>query len=369
MSEQTIETRHAVDPERAERIRTATEIAVRLGALFLLVLWCLQIVAPFIGILVWALVIAIATAAPHDRLSEWLGGRRGLAATLLVVGGMMLLIVPAALLSDTLVSGAQQFADDMQDGRLNIPPPPEGIAEWPIIGERVHDFWLLANQSLDKAIATLEPQLTAASLWAVSAAQSAGLAMLQLIASIVIAGILLVRTRQRHEAIERFAGRLAGDQGIELAALANATVQSVVQGIVLVALIQSALASLGFVAVGLPAAGLWAALVLIAAVVQLPVLLVMIPPIAIVFSSSSTVVAGIFAAWCLIVALLDSFLKPIFFGRGAKVPTVVIFVGAIGGMLAMGILGLFVGAVVLALGYEIIRAWVGDMSAATDAQD
>ena len=368
MSDQTIQGQRGVDSERAERVRTATEIAVRLGALLLLTLWCLQIVAPFIGILVWAMVIAVATSSPHERLSQWLGGRRGLAASMLVIGGLLLLIIPAVLLSETLVSGAQQFADDMADGRLDIPPPPDRIADWPLIGDRVYDFWQLAHQSIDKAVATLEPQLTAASLWAVSAAQSAGLAVLQLIASIVIAGIMLVRNQQRQQAIERFAGRLAGEQGVELAGVAHATVQSVVKGIVLVALIQSLLAGLGFIAVGLPAAGLWAVLVLIAAVVQLPVFLVLIPPVAIAFSSSSTAVAGVFAVWCLVVSLLDNVLKPILFGRGAKVPTVVIFVGAIGGMLAMGILGLFIGAVVLALGYEIFRTWVAETAGAPPAE-
>jgi predicted PurR-regulated permease PerM len=352
--------REATEPERADRVRDATEIAVRLGVLLVLVVLCLWIMAPFIGILMWAAVIAIGLGATFERIAARLAGRRGLAAGLLVAVGLLALIVPTVLLSETLVSGVQAFAGDMEDGRLNIPPPPDHVADWPFVGEQIHELWLLSSVSLEGALARLEPQLRAASLWLLAAAPSVGMAVLQLVASIVIAGILLAGGSQQQESLQRIGARLWGDRGADLVVLANTTVQSVVQGIVGVAVIQALLAALGFLVAGIPAAGLWAMIVLVSAIVQLPVLLVMIPPVLIMFSNASTVAAGIFAAWCLGVALLDNVLKPILFGRGAQVPTVVIFVGAIGGMLAMGILGLFVGAVILSLGYEIFRVWISD---------
>jgi predicted PurR-regulated permease PerM len=299
-----------------------------------------------------------------ERIAARLGGRRGLAASLLVAVGLLSLIVPAVLLSETLVSGTQAFANDMEDGRLSVPPPPDHVADWPIVGERVHELWQLSSVSLEAVLVRLEPQLRAASLWLLSGVGTIGKGLLQLVASIVIAGILLAQGSRRQEAIQRIGTRLWGDQGAKLAVLANSTVQNVVQGIVGVAVIQALLAALGFLVAGIPAAGLWAMIVLVSAIVQLPVLLVMIPPVLIMFSNASTVAAGIFAAWCLGVALLDNVLKPILFGRGAQVPTVVIFVGAIGGMLAMGILGLFVGAVILSLGYEIFRVWISDAAVA-----
>jgi predicted PurR-regulated permease PerM len=203
------------------------------------------------------------------------------------------------------------------------------------------------------------PQLKAVSTWLLHAAGSAGAGLFQLIASVIIAGVLLMRTAERSQLITRMATRLAGPkQGPDLAELAVATVKSVVQGIVGVAVIQAVLAGIGFIVTGVPAAGLWALLVLVAAVVQLPVVLVMIPPVLLVFTKASTTVMVAFTLWCLFVSLLDNFLKPILFGRGVKVPTVVIFIGAIGGMLSMGIIGLFVGAVVLGLGYELFNAWI-----------
>jgi predicted PurR-regulated permease PerM len=321
--------------------------------------WCLQIVAPFVGIVVWATIIAIAADSPFDRLCAWCGGRRGLAATLLVVVTLIAFAVPTVMLSETLVSGAQTYANDLESGNLKVPAPAASVQDWPIIGERVFDLWQLASQNLEEAFSRLRPQLEAVSKWLLSAAGSAGAGILQLVASLIIAGVMLARSEGRQKAILRFATRMAGEvRGPEFAKLANATVQSVVQGILGVALIQTAFAALGFVVAGIPAAGLWAMLVLVAAIVQLPVALVMIAPIALAFSSLGTVTAVVFTVWCVVVSLLDNVLKPMLFGRGVEVPMLVIFLGAIGGMLSMGIVGLFLGAVVLALGYELFRAWL-----------
>ncbi|MGH0036625.1 MAG: AI-2E family transporter [Myxococcota bacterium] len=343
----------------SQAIRTAVEIAIRLGVILLIVGWCLQIIAPFVGIVIWAGIIAIATDAPFDRLATLCGGRRGLAAGIAVSVVVVAIAVPIVLLSETLVSGASNFAAQISGGTLEIPPPPDGIADWPVVGKRIHDFWQLSSENLEEAVSRLGPQLEAVSRWLLGAAGSAGAGILQLLASLVIAGVMLARSEGRRNAIERVATRLAGGtRGPEFAQLANATVQSVVQGILGVALIQSLLAGVGFMVAGIPAAGLWALLVLIAAVVQLPVALVMLPPIFLAFSSLGAAAAVAFTVWCLAISLLDNVLKPILFGRGVKVPTLVIFLGAIGGMLTMGIVGLFLGSVVLCLGYELFVAWL-----------
>jgi predicted PurR-regulated permease PerM len=344
---------------RAESMRRATEIAIRLGVVGILVVWCLQIIAPFIGIVLWAMIISIAATTPYEAVTRHLGGRRGLAATLLVSISLAIIVIPAVMLSDTLISGAQHFAADIAEGSLEVPPPPPHVADWPVIGNQVFELWDLASRNLQAAVAKLGPQLKAVSAWLLHAAGSVGAGLLQLVASLIIGGFLLSRGAERAGAVDRLASRLAGpDQGPALANLARATVSSVVQGIVGVAVIQAVLASIGFIAADVPAAGLWAMLVLVAAVVQVPVVLVMIPPVLLVFSSASTTIAIAFTGWCLFVSLLDNFLKPLLFGRGVEVPTIVIFLGAIGGMLSMGIIGLFLGAVVLGLGYELTGAWL-----------
>ncbi|MBW2725890.1 MAG: AI-2E family transporter [Deltaproteobacteria bacterium] len=352
---------------REETMRRATEIAVRLGAIAIVVAWCLQIIAPFVGIVIWGLIIAVALQGPYDAIARRVGGRRQLAAAIIVLLGIAVVVVPAVLLSETLVSGAQNFAEDIADGSMDIPPPPSHVVDWPIVGEPVFEFWSLASRNLKAALEKLGPQLQAVSAWLLKAAAAVGAGLLQMIVSLVIAGVMLSRSGVRAGIVRRLASRLAGpEKGPALAELARATISSVVNGIVGVALIQSLLSGIGFVLADVPAAGLWALFVLVAAVVQIPAGLVMVLPIMIVFSTASTTVAIVFTAWCVFVSLADNVLKPMLFGRGVELPMIVIFLGAIGGMLTMGIIGLFVGAVVLGVGYELFNAWI-DADADADA--
>jgi predicted PurR-regulated permease PerM len=191
-----------------------------------------------------------------------------------------------------------------------------------------------------------------------SAAAGVGAGILKFVVSIIIAGVLLANDAGGGQAARAIATRLTAERGNESVELAAATVRSVTLGILGVALIQTLLASLGFLLVGVPGAGLWALFVLILAVVQLPTILVLGPIIVYVFSTSSTATAVVFAIWSLLVGMSDAFLKPLLMGRGVDVPMLVIFIGAIGGFVTSGIIGLFVGAVILALGYKLFLAWL-----------
>ena len=275
------------EEERAEPgLRNAIEISIRLGAIALLVIACLMIVAPFMSIIVWALVIAIAADGPHQALSRRLGGRRGLAAGVAVVLALLVVIVPAAELSRTLGSGAQTFAENLGDADLKIPAPDPRVQDWPVIGPRVYLEWSKASENIGETFGHFVPQLQVFSRWLLRAGGSAALGILQFAASLLIAGVMLARGAERRAAIERFAVRMAGEaRGRGLAELAEATIRSVVQGILGVALLQALLAGIGFGVAGIPAAGLWALLVLVSAVIQLPVALVLILPVIYGFSS------------------------------------------------------------------------------------
>ena len=335
------------------------ELVVRLGVLAILVAWCFKIMAPFVGLVAWGIIIAVAAAGPFSRLEKFVGGRSGLAGAIFLLFALVSLIVPAVIFSETLVSSAHRIAGQLNAGAIDVPPPPQKVADWPFIGDTVYPIWKLASENLGLALSKLHPELKQLGLALLSAAGSAGIGILQFLVSIIIAVAVLVNARSAQRFARSLAQKLAGERGADLTALAHATVTNVATGIVGVALLQSVLAGLGFVAVGLPAAGLWAVLVLIFAVVQLPVPIVMIPLVVFVFATASTAVAVVFAIWAVFVSVIDNFLKPILFGRGAKVPTLVIFIGAIGGMLTSGIIGLFTGSVILAVGYTIFRAWIG----------
>jgi predicted PurR-regulated permease PerM len=235
------------------------------------------------------------------------------------------------------------------------------VKTWPVIGERLYTTWSAANQNLEAALEKLQPQLKTLGSWLIRQFTRLGGAGVQTLIALIIAGILMMNAGGSGRLSRAIGKRLAGDKGVEMVDLSSATIQSVVKGVVLIALIQGVLAGIGMVVMDVPLAGLWALLVLIVAVIQLPPWLILVPVIIYVFSTSDNTVANvIFAIYALVVSGADAFLKPLFLGRGVEVPMLVILIGAIGGMLAAGVIGLFVGAVILAVGYKLFDAWVAE---------
>jgi len=219
--------------------------------------------------------------------------------------------------------------------------------------------WRLFSTNLEAALGKFKPQVEAVGKWFISAAAGVGGGILMFVVSIIIAGAFLVYGRSGSDAVQKVTGRVLGDKGgREFVELAGATIRSVAQGVLGVALIQSILAGIGLMLIGVPYAGVWAGLVLLLAIVQLPPILVLAPIVVYVFSVAETVPAVIFMIWSMLVSSSDAFLKPLFLGRGMDIPMLVILLGAIGGMILSGIIGLFVGAVVLAVGYSLFVAWL-----------
>ncbi len=351
--------------EDVQFVRRAVEAAIRIGTLALLTLWAYKIVQPFISPVLWGVIIAIAVLPAYRGLTARLGGRRKLTAALLTVLALALLLVPAVKFFGDAIDGTRSLAAQLDAGTLTIPPPPAKVATWPLVGDRLNDAWSLASSNLDSAIERYQPQLKAIGAWLLSAGGGLGIGVLQFVISIIIAGVFLATGEAGGNAARRIATRFAGVQGAEFAEMAEKTIRSVALGVLGVAVIQSALSLLGMIVVGVPAAGLWALIVLIIAVIQLPPILLLGPVAVYVFSTASTVPAVLFLIWAILVSASDAFLKPLLLGRGVNVPTLVILVGAIGGMMLSGIIGLFVGAVVLALGYQLFMAWLADVPPAT----
>ena len=339
-------------------VHRAVEAAIRIGLLALLVAWCFQIVRPFIVPVVWGIIIAVAVYPGYRPLEAVLGGRRTIAATLFTLLMLILLIGPTVMLAGTLVESAQGLAADLTDGTLSIPAPPDSIGSWPIVGEPLERFWRLASVNLAAALGEIRPQIAAFGRWLLATVAELGLGILQFVIAIIIAGVLLANAQGGGHSARAIAARLAGERGADYAELGQATVRSVARGILGVALIQSLLAGLGFLAVGVPGAGLLALICLLLAVMQIGPAVVLIETVIYVFSTADIFTAIIFLIWSIFIGLIDNVLKPVLLGRGAKVPMVVIFVGAIGGFLVSGIIGLFVGSVVLALSFTLFKAWL-----------
>lgn len=341
----------------ANYVNRAIEVFIHVAMVVLLATACFIILRPFLPIIAWGIILAIAVHPVFRRLQLALGDRRMLSAILITVALLALLIIPVALLAGTLVNGIEDFMKHLREGTLVIPPPPGSVQAWPVIGAPLDRAWSLASTNITAAVTAFTPQIKALFPPLLSASAGIGLTVLKFALSILVAGALLANTRATARASHSLATRIFGERGPEFEDLAGSTVRSVTTGILGVALIQAILGAVGFLVAGLPAAGLWAVLLLIAALLQVAVV-ALIPAAIYMFTVSTVTKAVIFAIWCLFVALVDNVLKPLLLGRGVATPIVVVFLGAIGGFVAMGILGLFVGAIFLSVGYKLFLAWL-----------
>ena len=346
----------------------ALEIAIRLSLVFLIVAWCLKILTPFISVIAWGAIIAIAIYPLFLKLAAKLGGNKKLAVTLIAVISIAAILIPVISLSGSMVESATKIATHTSEGTASISPPRESVKEWPLIGERTYAFWQQASVNLSDTLKKYPDQLSMIGKKLLAIAASTGLGILQFIISMLIASVFLVNADAANASMQRLARRLSGDAGEDLLIMSANTVRSVAVGVIGIAFIQAMLAGLGMMFAGVPAAGLLALVILVLAIAQLPPLLVLLPVMIYLFSGDNTTVAVVFSIWGVFVSFSDVFLKPLLLGRGVDAPMLVILLGAIGGMITSGIVGLFIGAVILAIGYTLFRAWVEKDDPGTDAE-
>lgn len=331
---------------------------IQIAAVALLVVFCFRIVAPFLSIVVWGMIIAVALYPVHVKLAGTLGGREKLSSTIFVLLGLTILLVPAYTLTDSSVAALKTVGADLKAGAVSISPPDASVAEWPLIGDQVYEVWNDAAANLEGTLNKFEDQLKSLGGQVVRFAGSMAIGILQFVLSIIIAGVFLVGAEGGYRMSQTFASSLAGEHGKGLTDLAVETIRSVAKGVLGVAIIQALLSAVGLVVMDIPAAGIWTFAVLLLAIIQLPPIIILGPIAVWVFSTAEPVPATIFAVYALFVSVSDSFLKPLFLGRGMETPMLVILLGAIGGMILAGIVGLFIGAIGLAVGYEILVAWM-----------
>lgn len=340
--------------------KNVINLTVKIGVLFLLFYWCFSIVQPFIIPVVWAIIIAVSLYPVYLMLLSKLNGKRVLTGTIFTLIALALLLTPVYMLSGSLIDGIQSLSQSLEKGTLTLPTPSADIKEWPLIGEKVYSTWYLASENIGEAIKNFTPQLTTIGKTLFSAVMGGGAGVLLFFFSIIIAGILMVNAEGAVRVAQAFVAKLSPAHGPDFVKLSAATIRSVAQGVIGIGIFQASFVGLGFWAVDVPGAGLWALLVMILSIAQLPPFLVIIPVIVYVFSLEdiSTVTLVIFTAWSVFGGIVDGILKPFVMGRGVDAPMLVIMLGAIGGMILSGILGLFTGAIILALGYILYNHWL-----------
>lgn len=333
------------------------EIIIRLGFLFLLIAWCLQILYPFAGIIIWAIILAISTAPIYDSLNSKFGDNPKLASGIIIIGGLSLIIIPSWLFLDSIIAGVKDIGAQLNNDTFSIPPPPDNVADWPVIGEKIHGIWVLASTSLEDVIIKYKDQILQVGGTFIEGILSLGGSIVQFILSTIIAGILLA-TKGTDSTARKFFKRLVGARGDEFTEATEVTVRNVTKGVLGVAVIQAVLVGIGFLLAGIPYAGLWALLVMILAILQLPPLLVILPVIIYLFSAQSVIPASLWTVYLLLAGASDNVLKPMLLGKGAPVPMLVIFLGVIGGFMLSGFIGLFTGAIAISLGYKLFLVWL-----------
>jgi len=348
-------------------IGSIVDVLLPLFLLGLLVALCAQLLAPFVGLLVWTIILTVCFKPLHERLMVKRGMSSRRSAVLIGIALSALVLVPTAIAATSAARSIPELVATVQSGDRHVPPPPPRFKEIPIVGERANAAWLQASTDMPGFKQKYGAQIASFTKSLLGMAAGLFTAVLALVLAIVFAAICLAYAAPLRAYLARVFARITGDRqsGEHYMDLIAATIRSVANGVIGVAFVQALLVGIGFFAIGMPGAGLLSLLAMAFGVVQVPVILITLPAILYAFSVKTTTVAIIFTVWSLVAGLSDAVLKPMMIGHGLEVPMPVILLGVIGGVMAFGLVGLFIGAVVLAVGYVLFGEWVGEAAPGT----
>jgi len=344
------------------------DAALQIGLITLLIYACGRILLPLVGILLWSAILAVMLYPLHLRLVVRLGNRWS--ALLIGLVGVAVMLVAMVTVVTSLGSSIYSLISGLQNQSLTVPPPPPRLADIPLVGLKLTEIWALVATNMPAALAKYGQILKGSAAWLVSFAGGLAAGELSFVLSFAIAAVLVAYGKGAAEFAQGLLEVVTGGKahGARLATLTVVTIRGVALGVVGVALIQSLFLGAGFFAIGLPAAGLLTLAAFLLGIVQVPATLLTVPVIAYVLATEATTPAIIFLVWTLVAGLSDNILKPLMLGRGLEAPMPVILIGVIGGMIADGLLGLFVGPVLLAVGYVLLLEWLRQHRVEDEAQ-
>jgi len=338
-----------------------THVVIQLAVIGFLLVMAYRIASPFLGLILWGLVLAVSLYPLQRKLVNRIGGREGKSATIIVLAGVLLLGIPAVMMGLSAVEYVEKGRTALEAGTITVKPPPEAVSRIPMVGEKLSEAWTQLSADLPGWIEAHQSMVRDLFKYSLDAFKGIAGGLLMFSVALVIAGIMMAYAQPGSSSMRNIYCKFTGgtERGDKLFKLSVATIRSVAVGVVGVAFIQAVLLGLGFVLADIPAAGLLAIVVLIIGILQLPALVITLPVIGYLWwAGDSTLSNVIFTIYLLIAGMADGFLKPMLLGRGVDAPMPVILIGALGGMVSFGLLGLFLGAVLLALGYVIFMDWV-----------
>lgn len=346
-------------PRNPDLIRPVLAVLALLG-LIGVSLWVL---APFIGPMIWAVTIVIATWPLMRRLQRLMWGSRVAASTVMTLALLAVFFVPLGLAINTVLDNADTVIGWIRKAATTLPgsEPPAWVANLPLIGSRAADFWReVTTQNLGPLLSRITPHIGTLASQALKQAGVVGAIAIEFLLTVCLCAVLYAWGEQAARKVRAFARTLAGERGVRTAALAGASIRGVALGVVVTALLQAVLAGIGLAVTGIPGAALLTALMLLLSIAQLGTLPVLIPATIWVFFTGETGWGIALAVWSVFVATMDNFLRPWLIRQGADLPLLLIFAGVIGGLVAFGLVGLFIGPVVLAVTYTLLEAWIRD---------
>ena len=343
---------------RHDLTRTVLAVAC-LAGLVGVSFWILR---PFLGATIWAAMLVVATWPLFRRLERVLGARRGLAVTLMTGALMLLLVVPMWAAIDTLADNSGRIAGWAKAlAEQGLPPPPDFVARIPFVGEKISASWAeLAAAGPESLVGRLAPYAAGVGKWVVAEAGSVGFVFVQFLLVVALSAVMYANGEVAAAKVRRLGRRLAGDRGENSVILAGQAIRGVAMGVGVTAIVQTTLGGIGLAVAGVPFAGFLAALMLMFCIAQLGPGLILFPAVAWLYWSGDSTWATALLVWSLFVTTLDNFLRPFLIKQGADLPLLLIFAGVIGGMLGFGLIGLFIGPVVLAVTYTLLEAWIAD---------
>jgi len=341
----------------SREISRITLAVLFIGALMAATFWILR---PFLLALIWATTIVVATWPIMLLFQRWLAGKRLLAVAVMTVALLLVFIVPFSLAVGTIVGHSDQIVGWAKGLAVyTLPAPPDWVGKLPVVGTRLNETWRdFAAAGSEGLRARLAPHTGVILKWFAEQAGSVGMMFIQFLLTVVIAAVLYAGGETAAGAVRRFFFRLAGQRGEEMAILAAKTIRGVALGVVLTALVQSLIGGIGFLVTGVPLPALLAAVIFILALAQLPPLLVMGPAVFWLYWKGDPIWGTVLLVWTIVVGGVDNILRPVLIRKGVDLPLLLIFAGVLGGLVAFGIIGLFIGPVVLAVAYKLLEAWV-----------
>src|SRR5574343_1064684 len=343
---------------RRDLARNTLAILCILG-LIGLSLWVLR---PFLAASVWAAMLVVATWPMFVSLEARLGNRRGIAVAIMSVGMLLLLVLPLWLAVDTLLEHSEALsAAGKSVADHGLPSPPDWVRALPVVGERLAAAWRqLGAGGAAGIMAKATPYAADAGKWVLAQVGGIGGMLIQFLLIVVISAIFYSSGEAWARMARRFGSRLAGERGEKSIILAGQAIRGVALGVGVTAIVQTVLGGLGLAVAGVPFASLLSAVMLMLCIAQIGPMLVLLPAVGWMYWSGDTGWATALLVWSLIVGTLDNFLRPMLIKRGAGLPLLLIFAGVIGGMLSFGLIGIFVGPVVLAVTWTLMQAWIAD---------